>query len=383
MIVFNGFLRLVKRNFGILILYLSIFLAICIAVQFITDGKGMEDFQEESLDIAVIDRDGGPLAQALAKYLGQHHNLVDVPDDPDMIQEELFYRNIYYVVTIPADFEEKCLVQGEKLPVTKIPGAYSAYYVDQQINSFLNDVRVLEAAGYQGEEIYDRAARLQETEGQVTLMDKNGHGGEAPPHSYMFQYMPYIIISIICYVLGYVMIAFRKKDVRLHMKCAAMPVGKQEGQMILGYLVFGAVIWGICMLAAIGLYGKDFLSDANMPLYMVNAFAVVLVSLAMAFTVGVMLQGPEAINGIVNVIALGMSFTCGVFVSMDVLGKGVRTVAQFLPLYWYETVNQILAANEGFTQAQRMEICRGLGIQVLFAVAILCVGMFIDRHKAE
>lgn len=383
MTVFRGFLKLVRSNLNVLILYLTIFLTICISIQLLTKGESVENFLEESLNIAVIDRDGGDLADALTTYLGRHHHLVEIPDDLDVIQEELFYRNIYYVAIIPAGFEEKCLERGERLPTTKIPGAYSAYYVDQQIDNFLNDVRILKAAGCQGQEIYEKAEEIQEIEGQVELMDKNGYGGEPAPHAFMFQYMPYIVISIICYMIGYIMIGFRQKEVRLRMHCAAMPPVKQSAQMILGCLVLGVFVWVVCMLMPILLYGEDFLRDSNMPFYMLNVFAVVLVSLAIAFTMGTLVRKTEIISGIVNVISLGMSFTCGVFVSMDILGKGVKAFAHFLPVYWYETVNQILAENVDFTSGQKMGIFQGLGIQVLFAAAIVCVGLVIQRRREE
>ena len=383
MIVFRGFLKLVRSNLNVLILYLVVFLTICIAMQLLTKGESMENFQEESLNIAVIDRDGSDLSDALTSYLGRHHHLVEIPDDLDVIQEELFYRNIYYVAVIPAGFEEKCLDEGEKLPTTKIPGAYSAYYVDQQINSFLNDVRILKAAGYQGKEIYEKAGEVQEAENKVELMDKNGYGGEPAPHAFMFQYMPYIMISVVCYMISYIMIGFRQKEVRLRMQCAATPLVKQNAQLILGCLFLGALVWGICMLMPFLLYGKDFLRDTNMPFYMLNAFAMMLVSLAIAFTMGTLVRRTEIISGIVNVISLGMSFTCGVFVSIDVLGKGVKTFAHFLPVYWYETVNEILSKNIEFTAGQKMSIFQGLGIQILFAAAIVCAGLAIDRRRGD
>lgn len=381
MIVFRGFLKLIRRNFSILILYPAIFLAICILIQIFSGGEGMSNFEEESLNIGVIDRDGSLLSEAFVQYLGRLHHLVDVPDDPDVIQEELFYRNIYYVVTIPPDFETKCLEQGEKLPTTKIPGAYSAYYVDQQINSFLNDVRILKAAGYQEQEIYEKAEELQDIQTEVKLIDKNGYGGAWAPHAYMFQYMPYIILSIICYIIGYIMIGFREKNVRLRMNCGAMPPEKQNGQLILGYLFLGAMVWILCILQPVFMYQKEFLKDGNIIWYMLNTFAAVLVSLAISFTMSTLVQSTEIISGVVNVISLGMSFTCGVFVPMDVLGKGVKAFAQFLPVYWYEIVNQLLAENVDFTGSQQFKVCQGLGIQVLFAAAIVCAGMIIDRRR--
>lgn len=58
MIVFNCFLRMIRRNCGMMILYFSIFVTICISVQLMTEGKGMANFEEERLNIAVIDQDG-------------------------------------------------------------------------------------------------------------------------------------------------------------------------------------------------------------------------------------------------------------------------------------------------------------------------------------
>lgn len=376
MTVFKYFLRMAKRNSGMMFLYFAIFLTISLCVQFVTEGNGMENFQEESLDLAVIDRDGGELAGELTAYLGRRHHLVQIADDTDVIQEELFYRNVQYVAIIPKGFA------GE-LQTVKIPGANSAFYVDWQINQFLSQIEALKAAGYAGEELYEKAAEIEAVKSEVKLLDKNGHGGAAAPYAYMFQYMPYIIFSIICYVIGYIMLGFRKKDVRRRMNCAAMPPRRQNVQLVLGHLVLGVGVWAVCMLLPVLLYGKNFLKDRHMPLYMANAFAVTLVSLAISFAISAVVRRDVIISGIVNVLSLGMSFTCGVFVSMDVLGKGIRTFAQFLPFYWYESVNQILAMNGSFTAQQQWGICKGMGIQALFAAAIVCVGMVLDRYVAE
>lgn len=131
MTVFKGFLLLVKRNLGIFFLYFGIFMSICILIQATTGEEGTNQFKEESLQIAVIDRDGGKLAESLREYLGEKHQLVELEDDKRMIQENLFYRNVYYVVTIPEGFEQKYLENGEKLKTTKVPGTVSAYFIDQ------------------------------------------------------------------------------------------------------------------------------------------------------------------------------------------------------------------------------------------------------------
>ncbi|MFR8237211.1 MAG: ABC transporter permease [Dorea sp.] len=383
MTVFKGFMTLVKRNIFTFFLYLAIFMTICIMIQVLIGGEGTVKFEEESLEIAVIDRDGGELARGLASYLGGKHHLTDIADDKKTIQENLFYRNIYYVVTIPENFEEKCLEGEEKLKTTKIPGASTAFYVDQQIDTFLNDVRVLKAAGFSTEEAIAEVGRIGEISTDVTLIDKNGHGGQMAPHAFLFQYLPYMILSVLCYIIGFVMVAYRKKDVRRRMLCSAVSLRSQNVQLVAAYLVIGAVLWIICMCMPLALYGKEFLQDGNLIYYLLNSFVLTLVSLAISFLIGVLVEKEEVINGVVNVISLGMSFTCGVFVSMSVLGKGVRAFAHFLPVYWYEIVNEIIGSNAEFTAAQKTAIFQGIGIQLLFAAAILSAGLAVSKYKEQ
>ena len=383
MTVFKGFMTLVKRNIFTFFLYLAIFMTICIMIQVLISGEGTVKFEEESLEIAVIDRDGGELARGLASYLGGKHHLTDIADDKKTIQENLFYRNIYYVVTITENFEEKCLEGEEKLKTTKIPGASTAFYVDQQIDTFLNDVRVLKAAGFSTEEAIAEVGRIGEISTDVTLIDKNGHGGQMAPHAFLFQYLPYMILSVLCYIIGFVMVAYRKKDVRRRMLCSAVSLRSQNVQLVAAYLVIGAVLWIICMCMPLALYGKEFLQDGNLIYYLLNSFVLTLVSLAISFLIGVLVEKEEVINGVVNVISLGMSFTCGVFVSMSVLGKGVRAFAHFLPVYWYEIVNEIIGSNAEFTVAQTTPIFQGIGIQLLFAAAILSAGLAVSKYKEQ
>ena len=193
MTVFKGFMTITKRNLNILFLYISIFLAICFAIQKMDVQNTAKSYSMESLDIAVIDRDGGELAKGMASYLEQYHTIKDMPDDKSVIQDRLFYREINYVVTIPKDFESRCLNGTETLPVIKVPGSTTGYYVDQQIDTFLNNVRVLTASGFSLPEAIAEVKENAKEPADITLIDKNGHGGQRTMYSFMYQYMPYIL----------------------------------------------------------------------------------------------------------------------------------------------------------------------------------------------
>lgn len=383
MTVFRGFLLMIKRNIAMIVMYLIIFIAIAVMFQMLTGGKGTTNFEEERLKIAVIDRDHGELAEGLTDYLGERHDIVKVKDDKKEIQEKLFYRDIYYVVTIPEHFEQVCLEDGQKLKTIKLPDTMSSFYVDQQLSTFLNSVKVLKSAGFTTAEAVQDAREAGEARSEVTLIDKNGNGGTAPPHSFLFQYMPYIILAVLCYTIGFIMMAFRKKDVRRRMLCSAVPGRKQNAQLVLGFVTLGIGFWAICMLLPLIMYPKQLLDDPNLVYYLADSFLIMLVGLSIAFTIGVVVQKSDVLNGIVNVITLGMCFTCGVFVSMDILGKGVKMFAQFLPVYWYEKVVGILSVSNEFTGAQLNTIYKSFGIQLLFAAAILCVGLVVSKYKEQ
>ena len=185
MTVFKGFLTITKRNLGYVFMYIIIFLTITIAVQKseLTDTDKM--FEQTKLDIAVIDHDKSPVSEALTDYLASRHNLIDIPDTKTAIQDNLFYRHVYYVLTIPKDFTQSCKSKTASLTVTKVPGSTSGYYVDSQVNAWVQEMHMLLASGYSAEDATVMLNEAMTEESHVTMLDQNGYGGNIPMHAYM------------------------------------------------------------------------------------------------------------------------------------------------------------------------------------------------------
>lgn len=382
MTVFKGFLTITRRNLRMVFLYFVIFISICLMVNTYQDPPE-SSFQPERLNIAVVDHDGGALAAGLTGYLSRYHTVRELPDDPDILQDKLFYREIYYIVTIPKDFEEKCLNNDEKLAVTKVPGSTTGFYVDQQINTYLNNVKVMTRSGFSLEEAIEKVQTYAAVDTKVTMLDKNGHGGSIPSHALLFQFLPYVLMAILCYALGYIMFEFNQSDIRKKMLCSAVSSRSMNGQLVLGYAIFGLVIWILCILLPLLLYQTEFVSDPNLRHYLANSFIFTLVSLALAFLVSQIIHNEMLLSAVVNVITLGMSFTCGVFVSLDIISKTVTSAAHFLPVYWYEVNNSLLSNNRSLSASQLHSLYTGYGIQLLFAAAILSVALMIGRNRRQ
>lgn len=379
MTVFKGYMKIIKSNTKLIIMYIAIFMGITIMIQMSTKSSASGSYQAESVKIGVVDNDGGTLAKGLAEYLDKFHTLTYMEDDKEVLQENLFYENIAYVVKIPSGFEEKCLENNEQIPVTKKPGSYTSFYVDQQINSFMNNVKTYYAAGYSVEEALNETLHVEEP--KITMLDKSGNAGETPGYTYYYQYVPYLMLCVLCYVLGNILSAFHKGDIPKRMQASAVPARRQNLEALLATGIFGIVLWLISVAGGIIIYRKEFLQSPAMFYYILNALIMLFVALAIAYMVGMMTNNANALSGIVNTLSLGMCFLCGVFVPMDILSSEVKTFSQFLPVYWYERVNSTLADFGTITGSVRVEVLKGMGIQLVFAVAIICVAMAISKKK--
>ncbi|SHK59688.1 ABC transporter permease [Hespellia stercorisuis] len=381
MTVFKGYMKITKRLSGMIIMYLVIFTGVTISMQFAGEQAEEGSYAAEKLNIAVVDQDGGDLAKGLAAFLKENHHVEYMKNDPEVMQEALYYETVDLIVRIPEQFEEKCLDGEETLPITKVPGTYNAIYASQQINTFLNQVRTYKAAGYSVAEASEKC-REQKTS-EVNLLDKSKTTGEVKSYGYTFRYMPYLFLTAVCYVLGMILASFQKKEVKNRMIASAVSLRRQNGESILAFLVVGGVIWLFSMMGILAMNGKAFLEDPYKWYYIVNSLLLMLVCLAISMVLGLLVNKPTVINNIVTPLSLGMCFLCGAFVQMSLLGKSVLKVSRFLPVYWYEVVNETLGTCITMTDSIRRSIIRGFGIQLLFAVALVGIALAVSKFKQQ
>ena len=378
MTVFRIYMKIAKKNMWVILMYLVIFFGITVMFQQFAR-QDVENYAAESIPVGIVDKDGGTAARSLAAYIGRTNKVVMLEEDREALQEDLFYRNVDYIIRIPEQFMEKCILGDDKVQVTAVPGSYTGYYVEQQMNNFLNFARTYGAAGFSEDEIGEAMSEREIAE--VELVDFSGNAGRTPAYAYFYRYLPYLFLSVLCYVLGYILMGFRRGSLPRRMKASAMPARVQtlQGLGAAGVLALG--LWGICSVAVVFLYGSDFLGNGRSGWYLLNSFVMLLCALSLAFLVGSLVKSSNALNGITNLLGLGMCFLCGVFVDMDLLSSGVRRAAQFLPVYWYENVNIILTEHGNIGGNVRMEVLGGIGIQLVFAAVFVCLTLAAAGEK--
>ena len=381
MTVFKGYMKILKKNIGLVVMYLMIFFAVALAMQAAAEKEGSDSYQSRSIEIGIVDEDGGILAQGLKDYLGKIHHITMLENDREVLQENLFYRNVEYIVQIPENFEQSCIRDNEALKVTKVPGSYTSYYVDQQINSYLSMARTYLAAGFSQEEALKAIG--SETHSKVRTLEGTSENVEKPGYLYYFRYLPYLFLGVFCYVVGYILIAFRQGDILKRMEASAVPVRRQSMEGLLAMGVMGIVLWGIGIAGAGIMYGRKFWQSETLGYYFLNSLIMMSVALSLSYLVGIFIKNSNMLSGFANVISLGMCFLCGVFVPMNVMDKKVLKVSQFLPVYWYEQVNELLGEYTTLTGKVASRIHMAMGIEVLFAVVFVCLTLTVVKYKRQ
>ena len=116
--------------------------------------------------------------------------------------------------------------------------------------------------------------------------------------------------------------------------------------------------------------------------FMLNAFVFTLSALALAYMLSCLLFKKNAITGIVNVLTLGFSFLCGVFVPAEFLPSWVLSIARVMPTYWYIQNNELIGTSEHLSGDVRSLLINFLvmgGFTLVFAI----VGIIVSGRKRK
>ena len=68
---------------------------------------------------------------------------------------------------------------------------------------------------------------------------------------------------------------------------------------------------------------------------------------------------------------------------MNVMNPRVLKVSQFLPVYWYEKANDLLGSYHVLPTNRISDLWKYLGIEFLYAIAILTVIMAVLKYKKQ
>lgn len=384
--VCKAFARVAKKNLPNTFIYFIVFVVLLIAMSANASSSNGKQFQVSAVNLCIFDNDNSEASKALTDYLSALHHIVPLAAaDRDELQDNMYYYQIDYVLTIPAGFEDNLNVENTSalLETSKRKDSCSGYFVDQQIDSYVRALSLYVKSGVPVSDAITYTQKSFDAVPEVTSVSFSGmEKSKDSGMYYFFQYFPYVILMMLLEGLSPVLMAFRKPLMKARISCGALPQSRVSLQLGLGCLIYVFLWWiGFLGIATI-MYGPSQLFSKSGWLCILNSGVYLLIATAIALLLGAFPMDFNMINMIANILGLGMSFLCGIFVPQSFLGETVLSVGRFLPAYWYVRITNMFGsyANDVFS-AHTYWMC--IGIQLLFFVALFAVYLCVDRQKSH
>lgn len=374
--VFKAFMKVMRTRLPSILPYVIVFMIVSVMIS--TIGGDEERFTAEEMKICIFDEDDTPQSHALAEFIAKGNELVELENDDDVILDSLYYASVDMVLTIKDGYAERLAAgETEDLFTTKhIHDSYAIALMDQLLSEYVVTVDGYMAGGQDFDQAVESAIGTLSKETEVTLVTEDSTMSKNEYFEGFFRYLPYILISIMLNGLCPVLIVMNRKDLRYRTNCSSIKVSSVSVQTFLASAVFVGVIWLIFVVAGVILNGGLFVGTAW--LAVLNCLIFAMISALIAMLLSSFNVSDNVVGVITQVISLGMSFLCGVFVPMEMLSSGVISAARFLPAYWYVRANSMISGTEHFDGSK---VLLYMGIELGFAAALAVITLLIRRMK--
>lgn len=379
--IFKAYYKIVKRNKIVILIYLGITIGLSFAMT--RRDPIAEVFTEEKQNISVIDNDESMFSKAIIDFLDSKHNLVELKDDVDVIQDALYYEDISYLIRIPAGFGDSFTsMEDAKLDITTAENSAGGIYLNNQLEAYLNTYKAYVSMGFSTEEAIEKAYTnsLLTTTVLTTEAEKKTEG---PYFQGFFKMMPYGFVSILIHCIGCVMIAFNDEEVSKRMKCSKTSYISSSIQIILASGVLSIVVWLVHLAAVIGVFQDIVLSFDGLGYLILNSLALLFAALGIAFLLASLSKNQTAVTIFGVSGSMLIAFLGGVFVPLDVMSESTKIVSRLVPSYWYITNCEKVYSTKILTDSFKQAFFRGIYIQVAFAIAMIVLAVFISKKKSK
>ncbi len=387
--IFKTYLKLITSYLPSLWLYGGIF--VLLLAMTINSKSGLNGGAEDYLNFhtlaAVIDKDDTEESRGLMKFIENNPNITLVETEEDKIQDSLYYRKIEYALFIDKGFGEGLRSGNAEniLSAEMVENSNSAMYMEARLSAYLDAVRLYMKGGFTCAEAGEMAAQgLAEGVETINYQRENGWESENSGAYFFYNFMPYVLLAMILQALIPTFSSFMNEDLRSRSLCSPISPVSYTAQIIMGSFVIGLGIMAVMYAVGAAISGAAIFNSTFIYSFL-QLLAYLLLCLALAALIGILCSESKKKAAMVasmvsNVLGLGMSFLCGVFVSQSLLGEDILNIGKLLPAYWYVKANNMIYGADGevFNSGEVM-MC--IVIQALFAAAVFAVALTASGIK--
>lgn len=378
MTVFKAFWKVIKKYKGTIILY-TVMLIVFGGLN-MTSNNISTTFVDSKPDILIINNDEEVgLTKNLVDYLRSNANVIDVEKDEDSINDSLFYREVNYVIYIPENYREDILNGLDPEIEIKTTGDYEAGLAEILLSRYLKVQNIYSDSIDDENELISLINENMNIKTNVELVSKVDTTKTSKITRY-FNFASYSIMAVVIYIICLVLSSFREKNVNKRNIVSSMNYKKQNRLILYASISYGVIIFILYVLLGIIILGTDILSLRGF-IYILNTLLFTFCSLTIALFISTAINNKNAINGIVNVVALGSAFLCGAFVPAQWLPKSVLVFAHILPSYWYINSNDLLANLEVINITTLNRVFINMVVVLGFSLLFIVLNNIVSKKK--
>ena len=310
MTVFKTFWKVLLKYKGTIILY-SMILIIFGAINMASSDSNM-NFEDSKPDVLIVNNDkGNKVTNSLVKYISDNSNIISNIKSEDEINDALFYRTINYVIYIPKGYG-KDVINGLNPEIDiKSTGDYQASLAQMMLKRYIKIQNIYNDITDEDELINVINHNLS-NDAKVEITSKLDSTKLSNASTY-FSFASYSIMAVIIFIVCLVLSSFKEKSVNKRNIVSSMNYKKYNRQLLFASFGYSVVLWIFFIIMGIFMLG-DIMFTSRGLVYVLNSFIFTICCLTIALFISTLVNNKNAINGIVNVVALGSAFLCGAFV---------------------------------------------------------------------
>lgn len=380
MTVFNTFWKVINKYKGTIILF-TIMLVAFGGIN-TTSSNSTVDFTNSKPDIAIVNKDENKgLTKNLISYLKKNTNVKDIKNEEEALDDALFYREVNYIIYIPKDYHNDVLSGKTPEIDIKTVGDYTSSLAEMLLTRYLK-IQSIYSKNISNEQELVKAINQNLTKtAEITITSKIDTSKTSKVSRY-FNFASYSIMFIIIFVICMVSASFNEKTIKKRTIISSMNYKTHNKYILRASFIYSSLVWLLYMILGVVLFSSTMLSIRGL-IYSLNAFIFTFSSLTLALLLSTLINDKNAVNGIVNVIALGSAFLCGAFIPTEWLPESVITISHIFPTYWYVNSNDLLTNLQSINMTTLKPILINMLVVIIFSVTFIILNNLVAKKKQK
>lgn len=379
--VYKTFLKISLKSITSAFAYIIVFLALSLIITKNGNKSDISSFMAEKINVAIVDKDQTTTSKALSKFIGTKNTLHSLNMEKDEWRDELYYRNIDYILVIEKGFEQHLNQADLKRHIKsyKNPDSTSSFIIRSETETFIRNLNYYQNAGFSQDESLKKAAAIGKIRTQTDLVKGESTIEKPTAMSFFFTFAPYVLLCILINTVGPMLIIWNRKEIKKRTEISSLSLSKRNLALIGAVATFSSLVFIIYLITCMGFFKNDFFTLQGF-YYAVNAFIYLLVCISATYLVAQLSSKLNSLSMWSNGLGLSTSFLCGVFVVRDLLPDHVVTFSKCLPTYWYINITEELKYFDGSLSRLAYQ---SAGMQLLFAIALYALALIIIKNKQQ